>query len=101
MLLHQLVNLYPSPKSQNIQKPGSKLDFSEKMDIKKINFSPRQRCTVAKQYIILSEAIGREPKINKKREKKSYTKKYCLKLWSKNYPNSGQAIFVGMKSVEF
>ena len=76
-------------------------DFSGIMDIKKINFSPRQRCTVAKQYIILSQAIGSEPKINKEWEKKSYTKKYCLKLWSKNYPISGQAIFVGMKSVEF
>ena len=49
-------------------------DFSEIMDIKKINFSPRQRCTVAKQYIILSEAIGREPKINKK-ERKNHTQK--------------------------
>ena len=56
-------------------------DFSGIMDIKKINFSPRQRCTVAKQYIILSEAIGREPKIDKEKEKKSYTKKLCLKLW--------------------
>ena len=43
-------------------------DFSEKMDIKKINFSPRQRCTVAKQYIFLSEAIGRETKIDNEKE---------------------------------
>ena len=53
-------------------------DFSGIMDIKKINFSPRQRCTVAKQYIILSEAIGRGPKIDKVKEKKSYTKKLCF-----------------------
>ena len=76
-------------------------DFSGIMDIKKINFSPRQRCTVAKQYIILSQAIGSEPKIDKEKDKKAENKKLCLKLWSKNYPNSGQATFVGMKSVEF
>ena len=58
-------------------------DFSEIMDIKKINFSPRQRCTVAKQYIFLSEAIGREPKIDKEKDKKSENKKVLLKIMVK------------------
>ena len=62
-------------------------DFSGIMDIKKINFSPRQRCTVAKQYIILSEAIGREPKIDKEKDKKGENKKVMLKIMVKKLSN--------------
>ena len=62
-------------------------DFSGIMDIKKINFSPRQRCTVAKQYIIFSEAIGREPKIDKEKDKKSENKKVMLKIMVKKLSN--------------